>query len=179
MPISRLCACGHRWEETSGASAPAASRCPVCGAAVTQAGPPEAASASQAETRDALTLASPGDSAAPGPDCPAIPGYELLEELGRGGMGMVFKALQTRLHRLVALKVVRAGATAGTEELERFRREAEAVAALHHANIVQIHEIGEYQGLPFFALEFMSSWRAAASPNACASSRCRSSKRRR
>jgi serine/threonine-protein kinase len=82
-----------------------------------------------------------------------VPGYEILEELGRGGMGVVFKAKQTRLNRLVDLKVVRAGATAGSEELERFRREAEAVAALHHANIVQIYEIGDAGGVPFFALE--------------------------
>jgi tRNA A-37 threonylcarbamoyl transferase component Bud32 len=86
---------------------------------------------------------------------PDVPGYTIVGELGRGGMGVVYKARQTRLNRLVALKMVRAGTTASREELDRFFREAEAVAALHHPNIVHIHEVGEAAGLPFFALEFM------------------------
>jgi serine/threonine protein kinase len=88
------------------------------------------------------------------PTLPAVPGYTLLGELGRGGMGVVYKAEQTKLKRLVALKMVLGGAVAGTQQLERFRTEAEAVARLRHANIVQIYEVGEYDGLPFFSLEY-------------------------
>jgi hypothetical protein len=86
---------------------------------------------------------------------PAVPGYEILGELGRGGMGVVYKARHVGLDRLVALKMVLAGAHADTEQLARFHAEAQAVARLHHANIVQIYEIGTVDGLPYFALEFV------------------------
>jgi WD40 repeat protein/tRNA A-37 threonylcarbamoyl transferase component Bud32 len=86
---------------------------------------------------------------------PAVPGYELLEELGRGGMGVVFKARQLGLDRLVALKMILTGALAGSEERARFHREAEAVARLQHPHVVQIHEVGEHAGQPYFALEFL------------------------
>jgi eukaryotic-like serine/threonine-protein kinase len=94
---------------------------------------------------------------APTPAGPKImvAGYELLGELGRGGMGVVYKARQAKLNRLVALKMVLAGAHAGSEQLARFFTEAEAVAHLQHPNIVQIHEVGEHEGLPFFSLEFL------------------------
>ncbi len=86
---------------------------------------------------------------------PVVPGYEILGELGRGGMGVVYKAKQTNLNRIVALKMILAGAHASDVERERFRREAEAVAALQHPGIVQIYEIGEQAGQPYLALEFV------------------------
>jgi tRNA A-37 threonylcarbamoyl transferase component Bud32 len=92
----------------------------------------------------------------PEPLLPKIPGYEIMDLLGRGGMGVVYKARQTSLNRVVALKMIRDAGLAGPEEVGRFRVEAEAVARLQHANIVQIFDIGDWQGRPFISLEFVS-----------------------
>jgi WD40 repeat protein/tRNA A-37 threonylcarbamoyl transferase component Bud32 len=96
------------------------------------------------------------DAAAAPAEQTLVAGYEILGELGRGGMGVVYKARDVKLNRLVALKMILAGGHAGEAELARFRREAEAVAQLQHPHIVQIHEIGEQDGLPYFALEFVA-----------------------
>jgi WD40 repeat protein/tRNA A-37 threonylcarbamoyl transferase component Bud32 len=85
-----------------------------------------------------------------------VPGYEILGVLGRGGMGIVYKARHVRLKRLVALKMALAGPHAGAAEQARFVAEAEAVARLQHPHIVQIHEIGEEGGRPYCALEYVA-----------------------
>ena len=82
-----------------------------------------------------------------------VPGYEILNELGRGGMGVVYRARHLRLNRLVALKMILAGSHAGPAERDRLRAEAEAIARLHHPGVVQVYEAGECDGLPFIALE--------------------------
>jgi len=86
---------------------------------------------------------------------PTIPGYELLEKLGEGGMGVVYLARQTGLNRLVAVKMIRGGQQALPEHFARFRIEAEAVAQLRHPNIIQIYEIGSVEDLPFVSLELL------------------------
>jgi serine/threonine protein kinase len=110
-------------------------------AAESESDKPHAAAADQAKVADGAL--------------PVIPGYEILKELGHGGMGVVYLAWQTSLKRLVALKRIRVGDQAGQGARARFRTEAEAVARLQHPNIVQIHEIGEAEGAPFFSLEYV------------------------
>ncbi len=85
---------------------------------------------------------------------PEVPGYEILGELGRGGMAVVYQARQLHPNRIVALKMIRAIEHAGPAERLRFQIETEAVARLQHAHIVQLHEAGEVRGQPFFSLEF-------------------------
>src|SRR5262249_6451783 len=104
-----------------------------------------------------------GDTGAPGATLPLphgeappnVEGYEILGTLGSGGMGKVYQARDVKLNRPVALKMILTGAHARPRELLRFRIEAEAVAALQHPNIVQIYEVGEADGCPYLALEYV------------------------
>jgi serine/threonine protein kinase len=99
------------------------------------------------------TLPHAGQAASDTPT-PQVPGYEVLGVLGRGGMGVVYRARQLGFNREVALKMIRAGSLAEPEEQQRFLAEAEAIAAVKHPGIVQVFDFGTHDGLPFFSLEF-------------------------
>jgi serine/threonine protein kinase/WD40 repeat protein len=113
--------------------------------------------------REQFLQPPPGNSATPPPDDgrtgvnppSRLTDYEILSELGRGGMSVVYRARQVKLNRLVALKMLLSGEQAGADELARFRGEARALARLQHPNIVQIHDVGEHEGRPYFALELV------------------------
>jgi serine/threonine-protein kinase len=116
--------------------------------------------------RDLETTRSYRPGAAPGPiasgptstgsaPLPDIPGYAIEGVLGKGGMGVVYKARHLALKRTVALKMILAADHAGEQERLRFKTEAEAMARLQHPHIIQVFEVGEHQGLPFCALEFV------------------------
>jgi serine/threonine protein kinase/tetratricopeptide (TPR) repeat protein len=108
------------------------------------------------EVLDELSVADGAGVTVEGPtSLPVVDGYEVLGELGRGAMGVVYEARQLRLNRPVALKMILAGPHAGRRERVRFETEARAVARLQHPHIVQIHEIGEQDGRPYVSLELV------------------------
>jgi eukaryotic-like serine/threonine-protein kinase len=104
---------------------------------------------------DDVTLAGPPSASAGLKTLPIVRGYEIEREIGRGGMGVVYKARQIHLNRPCALKMILAGAHADADSATRFLIEAEAVAKLHHPNVVQIHAFGDVDSLPYFELEYV------------------------
>jgi serine/threonine-protein kinase len=95
-------------------------------------------------------------AAPPGGVLPQVPGYTVLAEIGRGGMGVVYKAWQVKADRLVALKMVLAGEMASPGEMDRFAAEARAAAGLNHPNVVTIYEVGEHAGRQYFTMELVA-----------------------
>jgi serine/threonine protein kinase len=117
-------------------------------------GPPEGASA----PADPAATKAYGAGLPLGPSGAelSIPGYRIEGLLSRGGMGVVYRARQLQPDRPVAIKMILAGRHASPEQRERFKREAEAVARLNHPNVVQIYEVGEHEGQPFFSMEYVA-----------------------
>lgn len=160
------CRNGH---ENDAAVAPAF--CPVCGETIVAFGPatvrdiqptidlpgafPDAFATTNAPDELLAKPKSNGTYEANSHINVKVPGYEIIDELGRGGMGVVYKARQAGLNRLVALKMILAAEHAGVADRMRFQTEAQAVAQLQHPNIVQIYEVGEADGRPYFSLEFV------------------------
>jgi serine/threonine-protein kinase len=117
---------------------------------------PAAVAPGLGSTVDLQPAAGPPNASGSGaPPRFAVPGYEILDVLDRGGMGIVYRARQVALKRVVALKMILAGPHAGPAQRARFRTEAEALARLRHPNIVQIYEVGEVEDRPFFAMEYV------------------------
>ena len=95
-------------------------------------------------------------AAPPGGVLPQVPGYKVLAEIGRGGMGVVYKAWQVKADRFVALKMVLAGEMASPGEIDRFAAEARAAAGLNHPNVVTVYEVGEHAGRQYFTMELVA-----------------------
>jgi tetratricopeptide (TPR) repeat protein len=123
--------------------------------ALNEVEPVRASFAGEEESVAGRPKARPAQRASRKGDFPSLAGYVITGELGRGGMGVVYRAWQERLNRPVALKMILGGSLASPEAHDRFLREAEAVARLQHPNIVQVYDIGEQSGQPFLALELV------------------------
>jgi YD repeat-containing protein len=153
MSQVQICANGHRWDPTRDERPSVEerwNRCPVCGGAAELFSLRDTNASGNGSAPD-----TPRAGLTPGAPPPPVPGYDVLDEIGRGGMGVIYKARQQGAGRIVALKMLSAGAHAGPSELKRFRTEVDAVSRLRHPHIVEVYEIGEAHVPPFLALEYM------------------------
>jgi WD40 repeat protein/tRNA A-37 threonylcarbamoyl transferase component Bud32 len=146
MPKVYQCARGHRWEAPHAAAEDATGTCPVCGAPSRE----EASRRTDTAAGQLSTVTLP-----PGASLPTFAGYEILGELGRGGMGVVYKARQVGTQRLIALKVIRKERLTHPEAVRRFRRESQAAARLAHPNIVLVYESDQAGDTHYLAMEFV------------------------
>lgn len=142
----------HRWRPnvTDSVTLDAVQPCPVCGAP----GAIVDGDSTDHPAEFATLTSGDGVRAVPIEDV-QVPGYSINAEIGRGAMGVVYRATESALNRPVALKMILAGTHAGSRDVARFRREVETVATLQHPNIVQIYAVGESGGLPYCALEYV------------------------
>jgi hypothetical protein len=177
MPTLWKCPEGHEWQVTADGQATAAEgppRCPVCGSAAESpeslavAGtaatvappvseqptlPPRTSSAESATPSEMAPVAA--EAALTADLLPRVPGFDMLAELGRGGMGVVYKANQSRLDRLVAIKILPAEAGRDPAFAARFTREAKSLARLNHPNIITIYDFGQADDQSYFVMEFV------------------------
>jgi WD40 repeat protein/tRNA A-37 threonylcarbamoyl transferase component Bud32 len=174
MVATRRCSNGHDWPAVLGSVVARLDSCPVCGAplkgddapgTINGVFPPSTVVPPPTPAVDHTMTWSSESAPSSAPD--TVADYEILQELGRGGMGVVYKARHRKLRRIVALKMILSGGMAGPDELRRFQAEAEAAARLQHPNIVQIYEYGEMHaedGLsrPYVALEYVDGTSLAA-----------------
>jgi serine/threonine protein kinase len=162
MSMVLSCPGNHQWEVVASDLFPGSLYplvCPECGLETTdQQG--QVTARLQIEAADTPTIGPALLEGAPTrinprPGPAVFPGYEVLSVLGRGAMGVVYKAKQLGLDRIVALKMLPHGVQADGDTLKRFQTEAKAMAQLHHPNIVQVYDIGDEHGAPYFSLEFV------------------------
>jgi len=158
MPVRLTCPLGHAWEEAEALPGRSA-RCPVCGVAVPTTGDLTGTTSGAVGEELGPTMMYPAGSSglpAAGNDTPpALPDFEILGELGRGGMGIVYKARWRSANRVVALKVIRKDRLQHDEAVRRFRREAQAAARLHHPNIVQVFDSDHSGDTHYLAMELV------------------------